>query len=211
MRSYRVVENDVDVHELWRMARGSGFTDLRMMILHGQPFHVSLEGFEDFLRGGDTCAEWLGDARTFLRNIRNFMLVKEGVERSDSRSPAGLACEIDARVTGPVVEGSAIRLRVIVTNVGDAAWLPRTADIGGVSLGFHVFHGDGHLVQTGVLSNALKEGFQEVAPGEIVSLEIDLPALSRGRYVLEIDCVADRVGWFAQLGSRPARLDVAVV
>ncbi len=210
MRSYRVVENDIDVHELWRMGRGSGFADLLMMILHGQPFHVSLERFEDFLRGGETCAEWLGDARTFLRNIRNFMLVKEGVEQNDSRSPAGLACEIDARLTGAVLAGSPVPLRVIVTNVGDAVWLPRTADIGGVSLGFHVFQENGRLLQTEVLSNALKEGFQEVAPGEIVSLEISLPALPRGRYVLEIDCVADRVGWFAQLGSRPARLDADV-
>ena len=139
MRSYRVVENDVNVHELWRIARGCGFADLRMMVFHGLPFPVSLDRFEDFLRGGETCAEWVADARVFLRNIRNFVLVKEGTERSDSRSSAGLMCEIDARLGEPAREGSPIAVRVIATNVGDAVWLPRTADIGGVSLGFHVF------------------------------------------------------------------------
>jgi hypothetical protein len=27
-RTYRVVENDVDVHAIWRVARSSGFADL---------------------------------------------------------------------------------------------------------------------------------------------------------------------------------------
>ena len=210
MRSYKVVENDIDVHELWRIARTCGFADMQMMVFHGLPFHVSLDRFEDFLRGGETCSEYLADARVFLRNIRNFVLVKEGVERADSRSSAGLACEIDARLTGPAVEGSPIALRAIVTNVGEAVWLPRTAEIGGVSIGFHVFDDDGRLLQTEVLSNALKDGWQEVAPGEIVTLDVSLPSLSRGGYVIEVDCVADRVGWFAQLGSRSASVEVEV-
>lgn len=210
MRSYRVVENDVDVHELWRIARGRGFADLQMMVFHGLPFHVSLDRFEDFLRGGETCAEWVADARVFLRNIRNFVLVKEGTERSDSRSSAGLMCEIDARLGEPAREGSPIAVRVIATNVGDAVWLPRTAGIGGVSLGFHVFDESGALLRTEVLSNPLKEGFGEVTPGEMATLTVSLPPLPTGRYVVEIDCVADRVGWFAQLGSRPARVQVVV-
>jgi ubiquinone/menaquinone biosynthesis C-methylase UbiE len=210
MRSYRVVENDVDVHELWRIARGCGFADLQMMVFHGLPFHVTLDRFEDFLRGGETCAEWVADARVFLRNIRNFVLVKEGTERSDSRSSAGLTCEIDARLGEPAREGSPIAVRVIATNVGEAIWLPRTADIGGVSLGFHVFDESGALLRTEVLSNALREGFHEVAPGEMATLTVALPPLPKGRYVVEIDCVADRVGWFAQLGSRPARVEVVV-
>ena len=210
MRSYRVVENDVDVHELWRIARGCGFADLQMMVFHGLPFHVSLDRFEDFLRGGETCAEWVADARVFLRNIRNFVLAKEGTERSDSRSSAGLMCEIDARLGEPAREGSPITVRVIATNVGDAVWLPRTAEIGGVSLGFHVFGEGGALLSTDVLPNPLKEGFGEVTPGEIATLTVSLPPLPKGRYVVEIDCVADRVGWFAQLGSHPARIEVDV-
>lgn len=210
MRSYRVVENDVDVHELRRIARTCGFADLRMMVFHGLPFDVSLDRFEDFLRGGETCAEWLADARTFLRNIRNFVLVKEGVERADSRSSAGLSREIDARLTGDAVEGSPIAVRAIVTNVGEAIWLPRTAEYGGVSLGVHVFDSGGQLIRTDVLSNPLKPGWQEVPPGEIVTLDVSLPPLPRGRYVVELDCVAANVGWFAQLGSRPARIDIDV-
>jgi hypothetical protein len=44
-----------------------------------------------------------------------------------------------------------------------------------------------------------------------VSVEIALPPRPCGRYAIEIDCVAADVGWFGQLGSRPARVDVEVI
>lgn len=212
MRTYGVVENDVDVHELWRTARRCGFVDLRMMVFHGLPFEVSLERYEDFLRGGETCAEWVAEARVFLRNVRNFVLVKEGIEREDSRSTRGLACEIHARpVADPVREGAPLLFTVTATNTGEATWLPRSAGHGGVSLGVHVFTAGRTLLFTEVLSTPLTQPSREVLPGESVTVDIGLPAQPRGRYLIEIDCVAARVGWFGQLGSRPAQIAVDVV
>jgi len=211
MRTYGVVENDIDVHDLWRTARTCGFVDLRMMVFHGLPFHVSLDRFEDFLRGGETCAQWVAEARVFLRNVRNFMLVKEGSERDDSRAATGLACEIHARiVNGPAREGSPLRVAVTVTNSGPATWLPQDAVHGGVSLGVHVFDERRALLFTDVLSAPLTNPSREIAPGETVTVDVSFPPQQRGRYLVEIDCVAARVGWFAQLGSRPATIEVDV-
>lgn len=209
MRTYAVVENDVDVHELWRAARERGFSDLRLMVFHGLPFEVTLDRFEDFLRGGETCADWVAEARVFLRNVRDFVLVKEGTERDDSRSVRGLACEIHARVDGPARDREPIRISVRATNTGSAVWLPRSAGVGGVSIGIHVFGAAGALVLNEVLETPLAAG--EVPPGEHAAVSINVPPLSRGRYAIEIDCVADRVGWFGQLGSRPARVAIEVV
>ena len=57
----------------------------------------------------------------------------------------------------------------------------------------------------------LTEPPREVAPGETVACSLVLPPRAPGRYILEIDCVAARVTWFAQIGSTPARLPVDVV
>ena len=45
----------------------------------------------------------------------------------------------------------------------------------------------------------------------MTGVRISLPAQPPGRYLLEIDCVAAGVSWFAQLGSQPARLTVDVI
>ena len=195
MRSYGVVENDVDVHEIWRLARSSGFAELRMIVFHGLPFHVSLEQFEDFLRGGETCADWTADARVFLRNVRNFILVKKGQERDDSRSAAGLACEIHARPSsGPTVEGAPLPVNLTVTNVGRAVWLPRSAGHGGVSIGARIFDGDAALLSTDVVPTPLTDPVREIGPGETITVNVTLPPQRRGRYRVEIDCVAEGVG-----------------
>jgi hypothetical protein len=49
-----------------------------------------------------------------------------------------------------------------------------------------------------------------LAPGEEVSLSIAMPALAAGRYIIELDCVASRVTWFAQTGSQPVRATIDV-
>jgi hypothetical protein len=39
---------------------------------------------------------------------------------------------------------------------------------------------------------------------------VALPALPAGQYRIELDCVASRVTWFAQVGSVPATMLVDV-
>jgi SAM-dependent methyltransferase len=81
MRTYGVVENDIDIHAIWRAARACGFRDLRMIVFHGPPFHVSLEEFEQLLAGGHaSAAQWLESTRRFLRYVRHFVLFKERTE-----------------------------------------------------------------------------------------------------------------------------------
>jgi hypothetical protein len=57
---------------------------------------------------------------------------------------------------------------------------------------------------------ALTEPPREIAPGETVQVRLTLPPLPAGSYVLELDCVAEGVIWFAQSGSAPAAVRVTV-
>jgi hypothetical protein len=82
----------------------------------------------------------------FLRDVRNFFLFKKGTERIDSRSPSGLAAEIDAAFIDRVVEGNRIVVDATVTNRGTATWLPSDAQFGGVALGAHLHDITGKLI-----------------------------------------------------------------
>jgi SAM-dependent methyltransferase len=132
-QTYGVVERDVDVHDIWRAARARGFADLRMCVFHAPPHHVSLPEYEDLLAGGGTAGgEWLASTRRFLRHVRTFYLVKEGAAPADSRSVAGLACEIRAALSGSAESGAPLEIDAAVTNSGSATWLPSGDEPGGV-------------------------------------------------------------------------------
>jgi 2-polyprenyl-3-methyl-5-hydroxy-6-metoxy-1,4-benzoquinol methylase len=211
MRTYAVVENDIDVHAIWRTARQAGFKDLKLAVFHSPPFYVSLDEYEDFLAAGQTTERWLTSTRVFLRDVRSFFLFKEGVRPADSRTVEGLACDITARLTSePVGAGTPIRLVVAMRNSGQATWLGADAGYGGVELGVHLYDSGGRLRNFDFYRGPLTDPPREVRPGETVEREITLPPLAAGDYRLECDCVASQVTWFAQIGSRAATVPLAI-
>jgi SAM-dependent methyltransferase len=210
-QTYGVVERDVDVHDIWRAACAAGFRDLRMNVFHGPPYEVTLEDYEQLLAGGPVQEEWLASTRKFLRHVRFFSLVKGGVPRADSRSPAGLACDIRAGLpSGAILEGQPIELDVVVTNAGANTWLPSDEPRGGVALGSHLYDPSGTLIAFDFHVEPLATPPRDIAPGETVRLRFSLPSLPAGAHRVELDCVAAHVTWFAQAGSRPAVLDLVV-
>lgn len=210
MRTYGVVENDVDVHAIWRTARACGFRELRLAVFHIPMFHLPLDDYEDLLAGGATGALWLSATRSFLRNTRDFFLTREGSERLDSRSVAGLRSEVHAAFPRRAVAGEPIAVRATVANRGTAVWLPSNEPSGGVALGAHLYDGHGKLVTFDVHWQRLTDPPREIAPGETVEISFELPPLAAGSYIVDFDCVAARVTWFAQAGSATARLPLEV-
>jgi SAM-dependent methyltransferase len=205
MRAYRVVENDVDVHALWRTARSCGFADIRLAVHHAPAFHVSLREFEDFLTDGGAGDRWVDSTRAFLRHVRSFFLIKAGTERIDSRLVSGLACRIEAEVEGSGEPGT-ITIDARVTNTGKAVWLAPEAEYGGVTLGIHLYDASGTLLSFDLLRQPLTDPPREIVPGESVTCRVTLVPPAAGRFFAELDCVSSRVIWFSQAGSTPVRV-----
>jgi len=213
MRTHGVIENDVDIHEIWRVAQAAGFTDLKLAIANHTPLQVGLSDFEDFLDGGATTQQYVEAARDYLKGQRNFFLYKGKPEARDSRYRTGLTAEIavsPARLQ--VNDGEPINLRAVVTNTSDGLWLPRSAGFGAVLLGCHVDHANGEVFRRSYHWEALTEGEgRAISPAETVELDVELPALPRGAYTIVFDMVSNDVCWFAINGSQVARVEVEVV
>jgi len=211
MRTYGVVENDIDIHALWRTARAGGFTDMKIAVFHGQAYQVTLGEFEDLLTGGPEAERFVESTRGFLRHVRSFVLFKGMAGPGDSRGSAGLACEIQAALAGGrAVAGQPIVVDAVVKNAGPAIWLASVEGHGRVAVGAHLYDAAGTLLNFDFCWEPLTHPLRDIAPGETVRCRMALPPLAPGRYRLEVDCVASGVTWFAQVGSRPATMDVNV-
>jgi 2-polyprenyl-3-methyl-5-hydroxy-6-metoxy-1,4-benzoquinol methylase len=211
--TYGVVERDVDVHALWRTAHASGFSDLRMCVFHQPTYQVSLAEYEDLLTGEPAAgSRWLEATRTFLHLVRDFVLIKAGEVRADSRTAQGLACEIrPAQAHVRAQAGTPVTLAATVTNTGRAWWLPSDTPHGGVSLGAHLYDDRGTLLNFEAGRVALTSPPRTLAPNDAASCRLTLSGLAAGRYRVELDCVAEQVTWFAQAGSTPTVVEVEMV
>ena len=207
MRTYGVVEADIDIHAIWESAKRLGFVDLKLAAFHVPPFHVELHEYDDLLASGETFGRWAETTRYFLLDTRMFFLTKAGSEEADSRRTEGLRAFIDL-VLDATQAGEPIPARVTVRNTGKAKWLASHEDYGGVKLGAHLHDASGRLLDLDWWRHPLP---RPLDPGEEVSFDVSLPALQPGRYIVELDCVSEHVAWFAQVGSEPRRATVIVV
>jgi SAM-dependent methyltransferase len=198
MRTYGVVEADIDIHAIWETAKRLGFVDLKLAAFNVPPFHMSLQEYDDLLASGETFGKWAEQTRSFLHDARTFFLTKAGTEEMDSRRTEGLRAAIEARLEG-------MNVHVTVRNAGKAKWLDSHEPHGGVALGVHLHDASGQLVELDYARIVLPRA---LAPGEDVTFDFVLPPLQPGRWVVELDCVAEKVAWFAQVGSTPTRIEI---
>ena len=188
MRTYGVVENDVDIAAIWAAAQAAGFTDIRLAAFNVPPFHVTLNEYSDLLGAHRTFLRWANHTRLFMTNVRDFFLYK-GTPVRDSRDATALGGRL--RVT---VDGS--HVHALVENTGTGKWLRGTEPVGGVGLGCHLFDEKGTLLDYELYREPLP---RDVEPGETIELDYELPPLAAGTYTLEFDLVAERVLWFSQV------------
>ncbi len=212
MRTFRVIENDVNIDEIWRSAQRAGFTDMKLAVFNVPPVHMSPNDFHAFLEGLDAPANYLQVTRDFLQNQRNFFLYKGQTTNSDSRFRSGLKAEIRiAEETLVAKAEAAIVTRAFVKNISPSIWLPRSAGLGAVMLGVHVYDTAGKLFRHSFHWEALTpaEG-RPILPSETVEVEVSIPSLPEGNYILEFDMVSNDVCWFSLNGSQVVRVPLEV-
>jgi len=104
-----------------------------------------------------------------------------------------------------------VTAHVVVTNSGRALWLPRSAKRGAVYLGSHLLDGSGRMLNPDFSLHPLTPGAGlPIASGELVKLDVKLPPLPKGSYILEFDLFSESASWFAFTGSPVVRVAVQV-
>lgn len=212
MKNFGVVENDVDMQTIWRDGKEAGFTDMKLAVFNVPRFLVSLPDFENLLHGGSTSKRFAKATEVFLKDQRTFFLYKGAPAIRDSRYPAALTARINIQPGSlAVTEGEAISLRARIENNSRSIWLPRSAGLGGVQLGCHVCNESGKVIHNSYHWEALTPGDgRPIMLDETVDIDVHLPPLSVGKYILEFDMVSNDVCWFAQSGSPTVRVPLTV-
>lgn len=215
MRNYRVIENDVVVEHIWRDARAAGFGDIRIAAFAATAPLFTLEEFSRFVgEGGRAEADRIAETvRGYLPGRRLFFLYKPGrAEYSDSRRREGLQARLTAALVPSATSGR-VQVDVEVHNSGTSNWLGKSARVGAVHAGVHLYDARGVLVAHGYHVHYGLGGTDPdapIAPGDTRRLRIDMPSPAPGDYLIEVDLVSAGIAWFAECGTTPVRLPLAV-
>ena len=198
MRHHGVIENDIVVEQIWRMAEATGFTGIDLALAAPVSAKVGLDRYRRIATGQPTAAdtaELLASVARGAENLRIFFL-KKGDQVEDSRHGRGLAGSFSLTLTDTV--GDLLRGVATASNIGTARWRPSLPEAGGVWIGVKQ-PGVGSVEDYGRVR--LSDG--GVAPGESVEVAFTLPAPKTRPAELLFDLVAEHVAWFELFGTRP--------
>jgi hypothetical protein len=208
MKNFTVLENDVDLTEIWRRASDAGFSDIEVAVFSTESCRVSLSEFEDLIAGGPPLDAYGDLLRGFLSGHQMFFLTKDDPATPDSRQRTGLKGEIAVSLERDTVRvHDPVRGRATIRNVGAAVWLPGTTKVGGVNLGVHLRTSDGQPIEVDFGRVRLEHGTE---PGGIQTVDFTLASPPQGDYLLEFDLVSEGVGWFEVIGSATATVAISI-
>lgn len=214
MRTNKLIENDVDLSEIWIRAQAAGFTDIKVALFNPKPLLQPLVRFDEYVSGAEA-EDFVADTRNEMQHRRVFFLFKGDASLpDDSRRREGLRAELQVEPVATRIDaGGLAELRVSVRNIGTATWLPGTARVGAVRFGVHLFDEAGTLLNLDYYRKDFSTTEQpNLEPGDSAEFvaEVPMPA-SPGVYVLQCDLVSEGVCWFEHNGSPTVRLRIEVV
>jgi SAM-dependent methyltransferase len=207
-RELGVLEEDVDLEQLYRSGREAGFVDLEVLIPPLDPESISLpmDRARAFLRGVP------GVVPTDLLRVAVLTgpigVFRKGPYRVTSLHPRSHHARLRPQSSGfRVAPGAVFAVPVEVRNPTDTVWLTEgRRGIGYVRLGAHLHDAGGGLIDLDYGRAALPRDLRQ-DDAAFVSLSLSAPT-APGQYIVRLDMVNEGVCWFAQQGSPTA--DVAL-
>ena len=205
---YGVLETELDLNAFRENLLKAGFQ--RVFVKPFPPLHwiYTYEKYREFMEGDDALYH-LDAIRTETERYY-VVLAQKGEETFDSIHPNILSAELHVRETALNAKvGEELVINVSLRNTGDSTWLAHSGRRGGcVELGAHLYDEGGVLREEGWRKWPLET---DLAPGaEYRQVVRALAPGAPGRYLLQIDLLNAGRYWFAEMGSRPAELNLEV-
>ena len=202
MQNYDVLENDIIIEDIFRLAHESGFSGAYLKPLIEPSLSLSPEEYSRVLETRLLPDRMTTSSVNAMASATVFFLLKGDLQR-DSRSHIGLQHRIVlARAEFRAMRGSHFTLEIEVVNTGNARWLAEASnDVGTVKIGFHLYTANRQLI---TLDFHRWNFARDINPGESVSVTLEVPSPNgTGEYLLAVDLVSEGICWFENIGSQP--------
>ena len=209
-REHGVLEEDVDLEQLFRSGKAAGFQglDLPVPALEPEILTLPMERMRWYLRG----LPWLVPSYLTRSAVLRgpIGIFRKGPYAVSSLHPRHYMASIRPKRDALSVRAAEdFTIAATVVNRCDTVYLKEgRRGIGYVRLGAHLLEADGRLIEMDYGRASLSE---DLPRGARARMELQLKAPSEpGSYVVRLDMVNEGICWFAEKGSKVADVTLNV-
>jgi len=210
MKNFNVLENDVNIKEIFSIAKRNGFTNIRCKL--SCDMVVPIEYYQEI----EENTQNLNIKEDIFGNVRNEIVKKtifflyKGDFVLDSRSHIGLSHHISiSKNSYSVMVNKGLDLSLKILNNGKTKWLNENINnIGVVKVATHLYDSKDTLLN---LDFSRHSFVNVIMPGEMVEKTITVKFNEPGMFRLCIDLVSEGICWFENIGSKPKFIMVNVI
>lgn len=211
MANYKVLENNIDTDEIYKISTKFGFTDISFKVLQNPELEINIEEYKEILNlsSSNIVMNKIWSHIKGQMSAANIFFLHKGKHFEDSRGHIGLSHSIQVNRKKYISNiNEKFYIDVEIKNTGTAKWLnSNIGDIGVVKLGVHLYDNDKELIDLDFYKSKFDTS---INPGEIINKKIELSISKRGNFILSLDMVSEAVCWFENVGSNPIYVEVTV-
>jgi ubiquinone/menaquinone biosynthesis C-methylase UbiE len=211
MKRFGVLERDVNLSEIYSMAKKSGFKELTVTpAMLPEVVQFTYQERQKFLNNDRAVVDRYMHALQRSMDYENlFFCLHKSADRMKTSRPTGILRAEIGKISMPkrIPPDSPFAIEAVVRNTGDTVWISEVKkNKWYMALGIKLCYEDGKELDYG-RGNLSKD----IAPGETTSISASLKSpATRGKYTVKVDMVCERVTWFEHVGSTPLLLDLIV-
>ena len=207
MRNFNVLENDILLDEIKRIADEIGFTKIYLKLFGTPLLDLNYDDYKSII-SNELHRDVVSQIAAQMQANTTFFLVKGSVI-PDSRGRLGLMYNMEVERTNYTVKANQqLDLKIDVSNTGIAKWLHENIkDIGVVKIGISLYDEKGTMLERDFFRSKFNE---DILPGIEIIKNINPTIRNKGKYQMKIDLVSEHVCWFEDVGSKPGLIYVTV-
>ncbi|MEM9158765.1 MAG: methyltransferase domain-containing protein [Verrucomicrobiota bacterium] len=199
MKRSVVLENDIHIPEIEKVALKLGFKNLRWQAVISRDYES--RKFKDLVTGKWWSSSYRRMARSCISALKDALShtsifsLSKGNLKIDSRQMRFLAAQISSAPTSqPFAENREISISVKVKNIAASTWLSENEDeCGVVYLGCHRLNEHGSIAQEDVARAKIDRDMEK---GHEAVITLVFPPHPKGKHDYILDLVSERVSWF---------------
>lgn len=200
-----ILERDLTFEDLKKISHNAGFSEIKIKpYISVNQLEIKIDDLEKLINNNQQIINNLDIINAFSAGDQTMAFLYKGKFNYDTTYPNDPRAKIE--LISKINKGKTTEIELSVENIGDTTFITKSSNLGGFcKLGCHLLDKNQKNLNFDFIHHSL-ENFDNIKPGDKISLKLSVRSDYIENYLLEFDIVIEKICWLAYMGSKTLKI-----